>query len=512
MTRRRLTAVIAIVAAFAIALAAGQATGVLAAWGDAVWGTSSFGRAEPVQGYARALGANTQLARAVTDYAGAAAKAEHSHTATGSTATGWKSASSPGIAGIGSYTAEGSAEAKFRYEEPTATAVASVRKLELQQSALPFSTLRAEIGGTFTASASCPLYGGEPTVTEPAGGTVKVDGHTIAIPAANSSTTFDYSAGLTTGLRGSLTKTVTKTATSALSSLRLTVIEYYKLGGGTQWSMNAELVRAECGIGGSAPPLASPMMTMAMANNQEDVEGTEEAAATETEPADSEQTEPEVSEAESPTTDTAQEESAPAAAEVAPVQSGPTTPIAVQPNSPFEVIATNGRELGTATIHEVQSTSAAAGEPATVAVRMTVATSEEAGAGRLSALSADDFRQVTSVGLARVGTAPTEDAPALPKTLQPEHTYTGWITFVVDDAARSAMWLPAGTAGWTFRLPISTVESTPEAAPTATPDETEAVEPARPVETSETASPAASTTAPAVTTAPSTRETPDDPS
>ncbi|MFD6897824.1 hypothetical protein ACFWB0_25225 [Rhodococcus sp. NPDC060086] len=143
---------------------------------------------------------------------------------------------------------------------------------------------------------------------------------------------------------------------------------------------------------------------------------------------------------------------------------GPTEPTSVGVGRPFALVATDGTELGTATVTAVRN------EPGCgIAVQMSVRTSSKTDEPQWNTLTSNDFRAILADG-STAGVRPDEGGcdptrTALPQVLQPATSYAGWLTFGVSPAVSTVMLRPAGTAGWTFAVPAP---SPTQAAPTQT--------------------------------------------
>lgn len=144
---------------------------------------------------------------------------------------------------------------------------------------------------------------------------------------------------------------------------------------------------------------------------------------------------------------------------------GPTEPTHVGVGQPFALVATDGTELGTATVTAVRNDPGCG-----IAVQMSVRTSSKTNEPRWNTLTSNDFRAVladgstTAVGSASGGCDPTRTA--LPQVLEPASSYAGWITFGSSPVASAVMLRPAGTAGWMFTVPAAPPS---EAVPAPTP-------------------------------------------
>lgn len=449
MTRTKIAVVLAAIATIAAGMLAVQTTGVLASWQSAIWGTSTFARADVTEGYARSLTGRATIDRVITTDNVEATRVTHTHDNPG-TSTVTDVIDTSGLLGITRAEGAGTSTASYTASgNATGSASATMNSFEIYATALS-SSRRVQLTAPISASAVCTADSG-PTVTAPAGGTMTIGSTTVAVPAAGTST--DFTAPITAArLRGTLTSYASVTGDSALSALRLQIGEY-DLFGTNYWTIDALLVRAECGLGAALPDVdtfAAPMSSVAEETRADAESSTAEAtgdAAVDDENTEESDLAPSDSVAESP--------------------SGPNTMTTVQRGVPFDLIATDGTELGRATVHDVVST--AGDDGIVVAVRMSVDTSAETGGARLSRMSADDVAHLVSGRRIAVGSAETDRGTMIPATLHPESTYTGWFAFTVGRGGGSAVWQPSGTAGWMFALPstviapeITTPGTTPE--------------------------------------------------
>ncbi len=128
--------------------------------------------------------------------------------------------------------------------------------------------------------------------------------------------------------------------------------------------------------------------------------------------------------------------------------------------SRFPIVASDGADLGSATIQQVESDAPSEGAPATVAVKMSITTSDAGGGQRLSSVSWKDFGAIVGGVEQDAGRASGGPSPQLPDELEPGHTYAGWVTFTAPSVAGKAIWKPSGTAGFRFVLPEPTVPVT----------------------------------------------------
>lgn len=358
-----------------------------------------------------------------------------------------------------------------------------------------------------STTASCPV-GGSPSpggITSFFGGVVLAGmGNTEKLPFPSDpgpngarSTRQDRS-GFGYDYEAQLTWTKTRSATSASSEIRLHMTSTGKISGTEKWELDMVLAYAECGIGADAPigrpevkptssGLPAPMAKQgapscpsdeSLAADAEPIvcEGDERTAPPIDLPAEPDTgttsprpapdgggdtngtTDSEASIPESEPDDgdpTAVEEPAPTSS--SPVPAGPTRPTRVGVATPFSLVATDGNDLGTATVEEVTRT------PGCVAVRLTVSTSP--GAHHLEGLRVSDFEEVlVDGGTAAVGSATGEcdGGTPLPTVFDPATTYSGWVTFDVTNSGTGVSLRPDGTAGWIFALPAVVTLPEPE--------------------------------------------------
>lgn len=469
MTRNKLTAVLAASAALGLVLFAAGSTGVLASWQESTWGTSQFGLDEDYSptGYARSAAGHGRIWRHITVGETAGTDVTRTDTDPGTSSTGWQTFSTDGIAALASLTVDGNSSATFDPTGQNSSTGATVRVADARSQMRNFSGKPTAISnqymtssGVFTADAVCPLDGGAPSTDMTLGG-LKILDRDVALPGPNETVPIDIS-GSNRHFTGSLTRTQTTTDHSALSELTLRLDQTLILT--HEWTMEMQLLRAECGIGISAQGSTFGTFGSSPAGT---------APTDENEPAQDADT--------GQDTDTDQDDGTDAGDEVVI----PSGPVDVAPGETFDVVATDGTRLGSARIEDVRATASESGGPTTVAVKMAITTSGEAGDGRLARMSTDDFRQILGGTPAPVERA-VADAPALPGTLKPGSTYSGWIAFTADAAVRSARWQPAGTAGWTFSVsaaavtlpdPLPPEVTTPEE-PSETPEQPVPEEPA----------------------------------
>ncbi|MFW0787909.1 hypothetical protein AAFP35_25720 [Gordonia sp. CPCC 206044] len=486
---RKLTVLVAATAAILMALFTMQTTGVLASWQDSVWGSSEFGRAELLMnGYARGTVA------AVSGEGGnqTAQSVERSHTNPGDSGTVDGSVSH-GVSTSYNYDAAGSVQAQFTQTEG-AHASSFLGSLNIGYTV--FYPSVAHLNAPIANSVTCPVNG-TPAITAPTG-TLRIRGYssiaipverTLTIPAAGgTSTTGDIgSAALAVRVNATLSYDETITSTSAVSELTLTFRTTWAASSNTN---TITLLKAECGLDGYAPA-THPVST---------------GPTTESDPDDGRVDEESVEGESSGNHDTGQDEATTDTdSEDEQASPAPIIPTAIALNRPFDIVATDGRFLGTAVLHEIDNSATTSGGPTTVAVRMTVTTSDETGTGRLSRITADDFRQLVGTNPTTVTAATTDNGVALPQTLQANQTYTGWIGFTVNHGVTQARWQPHGTAGFTITLPAPTVTAPPTTAPETSAPEAPAPETTAP-ETPAPDSPVPDTATPTPDT--STPETP----
>ncbi|MEP9392393.1 hypothetical protein ABLE94_09035 [Gordonia sp. VNK1] len=469
MTRKKILVLIASVATVLTALFAAQSTGVLAEWSDAAWGGSDFQRGDWVrEGYARATAARYTGSDGTTT----AASAERTHSNPGDSGT---VSGSLDISGGLNYETQAAASVQARFTQTQGGLATSY----LQSFTTNYSSSnRVTLNGAISTSVTCAIDGATPTVTAPTGSIIVRNAlgtspQTVTIPGPNQT-----SSGSSGSVSVALTHVQTIADDTAVSTLSLTASQ------GSLWSYSGVLVHAECGVGGYVPSSLGAMT----------VNGPDEQAADEEQGEEQDDEEHADGEAEDSENGAAAESEDAESEDAGTSDSGPTSPTAVRLNQGFEVISTDGTHLATATLHEIDNNATTSGGPSTVAVRMTVTTSDEDSADRLSTISSDSFRQVLGTTTAAVTAADTVPSPALSTRLQAGRTYTGWVAFTVRSGTSTVMWLPDGTAGWTFTLPAVSVTE-PAEPTTTTPTAPTSAAPAP--TTPSTATP--STTAPAVT-------------
>lgn len=526
---KRSKILVAITGLIAILAVVAQATGVLAAWNDKVWGSSSFGRGSVVEGYARSVTAHSVTNRIITDGAFTATNVTRTHTSPGSGTDGWRRDSSLGLLGLGIVAASGRSEASYTTSgaQITASSRSQARNITLAPTGLA-SVLSTPLLTEYEAGVSCTSSNNgravTPSVTVPPKGPdfrIGLVG-SYSIPPPNTSIPVSgYGAGFQ--LTGTMTSTATTTSKSALSTLVLDAA-IKDLVGLTTWYVTVQFVRAECGIGEPLPSAVTGSGQAARAAGARSSESTTPSESSESSSSAAKSESAESSDEKSSSSSSVEREStssdssdsSEAAASSSPSgdpqssssasspdspgdkaddgleQQGPTAPTNVAIGSSFPVIATDGTKLGTAAIRNVESDAPAAGAPTNVAVQMTITTSAEG--GHLSSVSWDDFIPMLGGVPQSAGAGSAAVAPLLPARLAAGETYTGWVVFTAPSAANAAMFKPSGTAGWVFSLPEPTIPVTSTTKP---------VPMAEAPEESETAAPDAddATTAPGTTEA-----------
>ncbi|NLU84540.1 hypothetical protein [Rhodococcus sp. HNM0569] len=457
MTRKKTTAVIAAAAAILVALLTTGATGVLASWQSSTWGESRFGTNADYQptGYARSVAAKGGIGRLITDNEVEGTYIEHGDQDPGSSATGWQSFSTRGLLGLFNLDVDGNSAATFDPSGstsstgatvPVADSLSQMRNLAVRTTLISQPNLKTT--GTFSTSAVCPIDGSAPSAGPLVPGTLQILNQNVPIPGPNSTYPFEISNSTRT-FRGYLTHTETTTAQSAASELHLYVEQY--LGISHEWTLDMDLVRADCGIGVAPPALTRATGPSAPTTTEDDSETAVDGG----------------TEAESEAGGESDAAPGPEAGSDA-AEAGPTSPVTVAVGERFDVVAKDGTRLGTATVEQVDRTA-----PDEAAVQLTVTTSAENGDRRLAQLTADDFRQLVGTEL-RPAAGRSADGAPFPDRLEPGTEYTGWVSFTIDDAASRMMWIPVGTAGWIFGLPDApepppTVAPTPEVPPAPSP-------------------------------------------
>ncbi len=334
--------------------------------------------------------------------------------------------------------------------------------------------------GEFRAAVSCESDDHGRTVTTraeaPSGSPIEIgigSNNYYSVPQANQEVVIDDDAvGL--HVAGTLRSIVRQEPDYAVSTLVLDIdIQSALWPHVSFWTVSMQLVRAECGIGRSLPAVDSdttlPASRMAMARLAPDSESASPSRSVESSSSTSSASKSaEGSESESSGASSSEESesSSPASASEStsadtPVAGrGPTTPSDVDVGSRFPIVASDGADLGSATIQQVESDAPSEGAPATVAVKMSITTSDAGGGHRLSSVSWKDFGAIVGGVEQDAGRASGGPSPLLPDELEPGRTYTGWVTFTAPSVAGKAIWKPSGTAGFRFVLPEPTVPVT----------------------------------------------------
>ncbi|MFW0785304.1 hypothetical protein AAFP35_12340 [Gordonia sp. CPCC 206044] len=458
MNRKKTTTIIASTGVLLAALLAAQTTGVLASWQTSVWANAPFGRAQVAhEGYARALGGQ----HTGDDGTYFPAFAERTHL-------------NPGDSGVipGEILREGggyhgyaaaSVQAKFDpYEGGSATA-------ELDEFRIIYNDPAngMHLNAPIRASVNCPTDGTAPSVTPPTG-TFDIQGTPLTIPAPNAKASAKGGNWWFHETLGELEHIQVVTETTASSTLIMHASGW--VAGPRYWWSDHVLTQVSCSTTGGAPPaaLTSGGPDGSASDSQPPIVDDAESDPDTVVPSEPDADGPEIADSSNGGHAIADESedgdhSAPPDKVGAPLPiPGPTTPSDIRPHEEFAVIDRKGTLLGRATITDVRSRAAEVGDPATVAVRMSISTSDVSDDQRLSALASDSFRQV----LPGDDTAPVDAAdgthgPAMPESLQPNQTYEGWVTFAVDHGRQIVMWLPNGTAGWRLNLPSAAVAAPP---------------------------------------------------
>ncbi|MEO9327655.1 hypothetical protein [Gordonia aurantiaca] len=475
-----------------------QATGVLAAWNDKVFGGATFGKAPATDGYARSATAKVYTNRVLTSDSFEATIATHTFASPGSSfvpgVDGWTTKSKSGLFASGVVRGTGRSAASYTRNagNTSASAVSLAKDLEIIPRSTAFDPSDRlslmDTTGEYRAAVTCETDDYGRTVNAraeaPSGSPIEIgigSNHYYSVPGRNQQVVInDDAVGL--HVSGTLTSVVREEPTYALSTLVLDIdIQSALWPYTTLWTVTMQFVRAECGIGKALPAVDSDTTLtaarMAMARLAPTSESTpsesaessaSESSASSGSSADSSAEKGSGKSENSSSASSSDSEVAPAA------KVGPTTPTDVDVGAAFPVTGTDGTDLGSATIQKVESTAESATGPATVAVKMSVTTSDATGASRLSTVDRKDFLPIVGGAEQDPGTASDTPTPRLPDTLEPGQTYSGWVTFTAPSAAGKAMWKPAGTAGFTFVLPDPQLPatSTTTPAPTVTAPET----------------------------------------
>lgn len=510
LNSRRSRAVIALVGAFALAIAAfigASSSTVLASWQDAVWGNSTFGKdANYVPpGYARSMSTQGNIVLTLTSDTIDGVSAFRNQDNPGTTETGWQNFSASGLLGFFAVSAQGDSCASYFSNSsdscrPDAgpvdgSAASSMRNLAVKPSGLTGTAVATN--GTFSTSVLCPVDGA-PIAGPMTHGTLTVGERNINIPGPNSTTPFDFRDGVRT-YQGALYHDQVTSATSATSRLRITL--NYTVVLGFPWTLNMNILNADCGKGAAPAPLggvAAPMAAFgaeslteepptedlpAEESRTQDALAEDDAQAQEGKPEEGDQSgesTAEESTAEAPTAgdsttsttppepaETQPEETQP---EVSPAPAPPAGPVEVRQNQPFAILNDRGEQLATGTFAEVVRET-----PDRVAVRVKVSDV----AGGMAPPKATDFR--IDGGSARATVADLDGRKGFPDQLSAGQSYDAWVSMEVG-AASSLLWRPEGTQGWSFTLP----------APPAVKEQEKAPDPAVTGESVETGEPAVS--------------------
>ncbi|QMU19256.1 hypothetical protein [Gordonia rubripertincta] len=476
---KRSKILISVVGLIAILGVIAQATGVLAAWNDKVFASATFTRGEVLKGYARSVTAHAITNRAITNGEFTATSLTYTHTSPGSATTpsqsGWTHSRSTGLLLLGTVVADGRSSATYSAGpggNVTATAASYAKEVELWPTLL--ATVLNTDDSQYQASVSCTTddWGNvvSTSAVAPSGGNFRVglSSNSFPVPGAGGTTTINNVLAAGFRVQGTMKSIVTKTAKTALSTLVLDVDIKDAITMDVVWTVTVQFVRAECGIGEALPSVVQPVAAGAAARmarlspSSESATQSESAETSAAESSESQSSSSEKSESESSSSASSSESGA---AETPALKQGPTTPTDVDVGEQFPVIATDGTDLGTATIQKVGSTAPSDGARSTVAVKMAVTTSDTEDEGRLSSVDWDDFAAIVGGVRQAPGRAPNE-GPELPDQLAPGQTYTGWVTFTAPGTAGTAMWKPEGAAGFTFVLPdpevpVTSTTSTP---------------------------------------------------
>ncbi|WP_232719131.1 hypothetical protein [Gordonia metallireducens] len=490
---------ISVVGLIAILGVVAQATGVLAAWNDKVWGSTTFSRAAALDGYARSITAHAKNQRLITGGEFTVNSATHTYQSAGTTwspnQSDWVLNYNSGFAGVGLVAARGRSFAEFTRNGGNIEGAAKSWAKEVK--AIPAPSLINPLNSAlsvldtrtseFYAEVDCKStdYGGNvtPRAVAPTGNGIYLgieSNNRIPVPAANAAPTVIDDNAVGYHVDGVFQSIAVATGKRALSTLVLHLDVKTLITRTPVWEITIQLVRAECAVG---EPLPSATQTVAagaaarmaaLAPTSESTTPSESAESSAAESSESESSASSSTEKSPSESSSSASSSESEAAETPVLKQGPTTPTDVDVGERFPVTATDGTDLGTATIQKVESTAPSDGAPATVAVKMSVTTSDADDDGRLSSIDWGDFAPMVGGVQQAPGRAPNE-GPELPDQLTPGQTYTGWVTFTAPGAAGKAIWKPEGTAGFTFVLPdpevpVTSTTSTP--APIANAPET----------------------------------------
>lgn len=481
---------ITVVGLVAILGVLGQATGVLASWNDKVFGSAVFGKAPATDGYARSVTGEVHTERVITSNSFEVTTATHTFADQGSSIVPgpgeWFTNSKSGLFSSG--VVRGTGRSAAAWSRDGGNIAASAESLAKDLEIIPRSTAidpsdrlsLMDTTGEFRAAVSCESDDHGRTVTTraeaPSGSPIEIgigSNNYYSVPQANQEVVIDDDAvGL--HVAGTLRSIVRQEPDYAVSTLVLDIdIQSALWPHVSFWTVSMQLVRAECGIGRSLPAVDSdttlPASRMAMARLAPDSESASPSRSVESSSSTSSASKSaEGSESESSGASSSEESesSSPASASEStsadtPVAGrGPTTPSDVDVGSRFPIVASDGADLGSATIQQVESDAPSEGAPATVAVKMSITTSDAGGGHRLSSVSWKDFGAIVGGVEQDAGRASGGPSPQLPDELEPGRTYTGWVTFTAPSVAGKAIWKPSGTAGFRFVLPEPTVPVT----------------------------------------------------
>ncbi|MCW4353470.1 hypothetical protein ONR57_09195 [Hoyosella sp. YIM 151337] len=328
-----------------------------------------------------------------------------------------------------------------------------------------------QTSGTITGAARCD--NGSPTAVAPAGNNLSVGSLNIPIPTSNGTTSYlQTETLLRPRIAADITRTVQTSSNGARSYLHIRLdVRFALLVNGV---IDITLVDAECNLGGPSPFAAmSALSQPVLANAGRFAHGEEISGSTTDTDTTTDGEEPGTSEShESPDAspaagfgDSLDDSSAASTGDTAPSEPQPApAPIPVGPSlvavgDTFILRSLDGNELGTARVEGVtypgECAIVAAGTP--VAIRLSVTTSADTSADRLSGITPASFGVLSGDGtLARFTSSPgscTGTAPAVPAAMEPSRSYSGWIVLDVRDTSAPLVFQPKGTPGWTFALP-----------------------------------------------------------